>query len=336
MTAQLIEQANNIKCFRLSDEKGQFADILNYGGRIHKLCVFNKTGDLVDVVAGFNNIEEYQNSNPYFNAVIGRVANRIGGASFSLNGKTYHLNANEKGNQLHGGFNGFDSKIFDSQIEDNALVLSYTSADGEEGYPCKLHVKVKYSFYNGSLKIEYSAKADGDTHCNLTNHAYFNLDGSFDKPIYDTELYLNASRMLEIDDDLIPTGNILDIRNTPCDFKVAKKIGRDINCDYKPLKQGGGYDFAFILDDNKSLSASAYSKTSGICLETYTDAPSIQFYSGNFLDGINGKRTINYRGAFCLETQGYPSACNIEAFPSTLLKEGDTFQRTTIYTFSLK
>lgn len=336
MTIQLIEQVNNIKCFRLSDEKGQFADILNYGGRIHKLCVFNKEGELIDVVVGFNGIEEYQNSNPYFNAVIGRVANRIGGASFTIDGKVYKLNANENGNQLHGGFSGFDSKIFDSEITDNALVLSYTSPDGEEGYPCNLYVKVKYSFNNGSLKLEYSAKSDGDTHCNLTNHAYFNLDGNFENPIYDTELYLNASRMLEIDDSLIPTGNILDITNTPCDFKKVKPIGQDINCDYKPLKQGGGYDFAFILDNNDGVVASAYSKKSGILLETYTDAPSIQFYSGNFLDGIDGKKKINYRGAFCLETQGYPSACNIRAFPSTLLKKGDEFHRTTIYTFSLK
>lgn len=336
MAVQLIEQVKDIKCFRLSDEKGQYADIINYGGRIHKLCVFNKYGELIDVVAGFKSIDDYKAPNPYFNAVIGRVANRIGGASFTLDSKTYKLNSNENGNQLHGGLNGFDSKLFESRIVNNSLILSYLSTDGEEGYPGNLFAEIKYTFENSSLKIEYSAKTDKDTHCNLTNHAYFNLDGAFERDICDTELYLNSSNMLEIDNQLIPTGNILDIRNTPCDFRNPKTIGRDINCKYKPLEQGGGYDFAFVLDNNDGVVASAYSDKSGILLETYTDAPSIQFYSGNFLDGIDGKKKINFRGAFCLETQGYPSACNIEAFPSTLLKVGDCFKRETIYSFSIK
>lgn len=336
MTVRLIEQVQGIKCFRLSDEKGQFADILNYGGRIHKLCILNNKGDLVDVVAGFNNILDYQNPNPYFNAVIGRVANRIGNACFTINGKEYKLNANEKENQLHGGLNGFDKKLFNCEIKGDSLVLYYLSPDGEEGYPGNLSAEVAYTFKNGSLTIEYRAKTDKTTHCNLTNHAYFNLDGSFDAPIYDTELYLNSSKMLEIDNNLIPTGGLLNIIDTPCDFKRTKPIGRDIEKEYQPLKQAGGYDFAFILDDNNSLSASAYSNKSGILLEVHTDAPSIQFYSGNFLDGIDGKKKINYRGCFCLETQGYPSACNREGFPSTLLKEDECFIRTTKYSFSTK
>lgn len=324
-----------IKTYRLDDEKGNFAEIISYGARIHRLCVKNRRGKLVEVLAGFDSAKEYLGDNPYFNAVIGRVANRIGGAEFSLDGQHYTLFKNDGNNHLHGGKEGFDRKMWDSEIADGALVLSRFSPHGEEGYPSDLFITVKYTFRNGELQIEYNAKADNTTLCNLTNHAYFNLSG-FEKNVLEEIVFIDSTRITAIDDQLIPNGDILDISDSSYDFSKRKAIGKDIFDSGKFLDTADGYDFNYVLDGTGyRLVADAYSPCSGIKMEVFTDMPCMQFYTGNFLNGLVGRKLYTKHSAFCMETQLYPNACNIEHFPSVTLKKGEFFKSKTSYKFSV-
>lgn len=335
MDIKKIGVFDGIELYRISDGES-FAEIITYGARIHKLCVSDKNGNLQDVVLGFNSPEEYRKENPYFNAVVGRVANRIGGASFTLDGKKYNLSVNERGNQLHGGLEGFDRKIFTAEILSDGLELSYYSPDGEEGYPANLCVKVKYSFSNNALKITYSAFADSTTHCNLTNHAYFNLNGDF-SPITNHFLTIKSNSLTDIDNELIPNGKIVNIENTIYDFSKGQYIGKHLKDHDRLMDIGGGYDFNYIFSDNNGAVCSAYSEKTGIVMNVYTDRPCVQFYSGNFLDGsVQGKAIFNMHTGFALETQGYPNACNIESFPTTRLEKGKTFNSETVYAFEIK
>lgn len=318
------------------------AEIINYGARIHKLFVKDINGVSQDIVAGFDEMEGFMGDNPYFNATIGRVANRIGGGKFTLNGKEYTLYNNDNDiNHLHGGKEGFDRKIFDSEIiEENGvqkLKFTYLSVDGEEGYPGNLQVEVKYSITNDSeLNIEYLANTDADTLCSLTNHAYFNLSGNFDEGILDHYVKIKASGITLIDDGLIPDGAILNVKNTVFDFNEYKTIGQDINSNDPMLKICGGYDVNFVLkNDLTSSVAEAYSTKSKIKMEVYTVEPCMQLYTGNFLDGLKGKTTYYKNAAFCMETQGYPNACNVPSFKSMELKKGETYKTNTTYKFSL-
>ena len=335
MDIKKVGNFDDIELYRLSDGES-FVEIITYGARIHKICVPDRWGDIQDVVLGFNNPLEYKSENPYFNAVVGRVANRIGGASFTIDGKKYSLSKNEKGNQLHGGIEGFDKKIFAAKIVDDGLELSYTSADGEEGYPASLSVMVKYSFENNALKIEYTAVSDGTTHCNLTNHAYFNLNGDF-SPITNHFVKINSVAMTDVDDDLIPNGKLLDVNGTDYGLVGGRMISSAIKVDDRLMNIGGGFDFNYILSNNFGEACSVTCPDSGIVMKVYTDRPCVQFYTGNFLDGsINGKATFQKHSGFCLETQGYPNACNIPTFPTTLLKKGEIFHSQTTYAFETK
>lgn len=335
MDIRKVGNFDDIELYRLSNGDS-FVEIITYGARIHKICVPDRYGDIQDVVLGFNNPLEYKGENPYFNAVVGRVANRIGGASFTLDGKEYNLSKNEKGNQLHGGIQGFDKKIFSAKIVDDGLELSYLSADGEEGYPANLSVTVKYSFQNNALKIEYTAVSDGTTHCNLTNHAYFNLNGDF-SPITNHVVTINSVVLTDVDNDLIPSGKMLDIAETPYCLKGGRMLSDALKFDNRLMNIGGGFDFNYVLTDNLGVACSAFSPESGILMKVFTDRPCVQFYSGNFLDGsINGKATFNKHSGFCLETQGYPNACNIPIFPTTVLKKGESFHSQTTYAFEIK
>lgn len=338
MKTEFISKTNTgIELYRLENDNGMSVQIMTYGARIHKLFVPNKCGEFIDAVAGFEDLEEYKNDHgTYFNAIIGRVGNRIGGAEFELDGKKYPLYKNDGSNHLHGGKEGFDKKLWIASVGDGAsLTLTYLSKDGEEGYPGNLQVQVTYSLTNDNeLKISYQATGDSDTPCSLTNHAYFNLNGGF-KSVLDHEIYINSSSLTAVDGELIPHGDILEIEGTAFDFGTPKKLGRDIKADEPMLKAARGYDFNYILRGGDGEAARAYSNESGVKMSVYTDAPCMQFYTGNFLDGFVGKKVYPYQSAFCMETQGYPNACNVPSFPSMILRAGDIYKTTTVYKFEV-
>lgn len=338
-TQYLGQTESGIGIYELENDNGMRVQFISYGARIHKLFVPDRNGKPIDIVAGFENPDEYKNDRgTYFNAVIGRVGNRIGGASFELEGKTYKLFANDGKNHLHGGREGFDKKLWNADILDGAgIAFSYISEDGEEGYPGNLRVKVTYTLSNdNALSILYEAQSDADTLCSLTNHAYFNLDGRF-VSILDHEVFIDAQYLTSVDSELIPDGGLIPVKGTPFDFSDIKTIGRDINADEPLLKIArGGYDFNYVLRGGANPVATAYSQRSGVFMSVYTDLPCMQFYTGNFLDGFEGKTEYPYQSAFCMETQGYPNACNVPSFPSMLLKANEKYLTQTKYAFSVK
>ncbi len=332
MSVKFISESDGIKKFALENKNSVKAEIITYGARIFKL--FLPVGDGIDVVAGFNTPSEFKGDNPYFNAVIGRVCNRIAKARFTLADKTYHLYANDGENHLHGGKGGFDRKIWDAEIVGDVLRLRLTSPDMQEGYPGTLKVTVDYELTDGNeLKLTYRAKSDKDTICNLTNHAYFNLDGDFES-VLNHIVTINADFITTVDDELIPSGDLTRVDGTPYDFKEPKKIGKDISVETKMLTAARGYDFNYVLNRTKNMPcATVYSEKSGVKMSVFTDEPCMQFYTGNFLDGIKGKKTYGYQSAFCMETQNYPNACNVPSFKSTVLKKGEEYFSTTTYKF---
>lgn len=327
--------------YTLSNTSGMQVSIINYGGAISKLIVPDKNGQPGDVVFGFENLEGFlQKTNPYFGGLIGRYGNRIAKARFTLDGKTYNLPANNGENSLHGGEKGFDKVYWtiEKMPGDSSLKLTYKSPDGEQGYPGNLDVTVLYTLSAANeLKIEYSAITDKPTPVNLTSHAYFNLSAGADSTILGHELMLKAAEYTPVDEALIPTGKLEEVKDGPMDFNNPKPIGRDIT------QVKGGYDHNWVLNrtgPGLELAASLYHPGSGRFMEVFTTEPGIQFYSGNFLDGTltntKGQTKYGLHGALCLETQHFPDGPNQPAFPSTLLKPGETYQHTCIYKFSVK
>jgi len=317
------------------------AEILSYGAIVRSIIVSDKNSTKKDVVLGYDDIDSYKNATCYFGAIIGRYANRIGDAKFSLNGKTYSLFNNDNGNSLHGGKSGFNDKIWDAEIiGDNSLKLTLFSPDGDENYPANLAVSVTYSIIDGSaLEIKYSAKADNDTIINLTNHAYFNLDGEGSGSITHTLLQIDADAVTPVSNKIVATGEILNVKNTPFDFLNFKSIGKDIESSHPQIIIGKGYDINFCLNNSGFRKvSSAISKNSGIKLETYTDALGMQLYTANYVSGEKGKNghIYNEREAFCLETQNYPNAINITSFPNSILKKDQVFTSKTVYKFSVE
>jgi len=333
-----------IEKYTLTNANGMKAEVITMGGDIISLTAPDKDGKFEDIVLGYTSPELYE-SNPYFfGAIIGRYGNRIAKGKFSLDGKEYQLTLNDGPNSLHGG-KGFDKHVWTAEpIEGDApsIKLSYTAKDGEEGYPGNLKVTVTYVLTNeNALEIKYEAETDKKTIVNLTQHSYFNLSGKF-KTILDHELELKADKFLPVDATLIPTGELKAVAGTPFDFTTAKEIGKDINATDDQLKKGGGFDHCWVFTDSSNKVkevASVYHKASGRFMQVYTDQPSIQFYSGNFLDGTKpAKGGGNYekRSGLCLETQHYPDAPNQAKFPSTVLNPGEKYSTTTIYKFSAK
>lgn len=327
--------------YTLSNTSGMQVSIINYGGAISKLIVPDKNGQPGDVVFGFENLEGFlQKTNPYFGGLIGRYGNRIAKARFTLDGQTYMLPANNGENSLHGGEKGFDKVYWniEKMSGDSSLKLTYKSPDGEQGYPGNLDVTVLYTLSSANeLKIEYNAVTDKPTPVNLTSHAYFNLSAGTDSTILGHELMLNAAQYTPVDEALIPTGKLEEVKGGPMDFNNPKLIGRDIT------EVKGGYDHNWVLSrkgPGLELAASLYHPGSGRFMEVFTTEPGIQFYSGNFLDGTltntKGQTKYGLHGALCLETQHFPDGPNQPAFPSTLLKPGETYQHTCIYKFSVK
>ena len=333
-----------IEKYTLTNANGMKAEVITLGGDIISLTAPDKDGKFEDIVLGYTSPELYE-SNPYFfGAIIGRYGNRIAKGKFSLDGKEYQVTVNDGPNSLHGG-KGFDKKVWTAEpVEGDApaIKLSYTAKDGEEGYPGNLKVMVTYTLNNdNALEIKYEAETDKKTVVNLTQHSYFNLSGKF-RTILDHELELKADKFLPVDATLIPTGELKAVAGTPFDFTTAKEIGKDINATDDQLKKGGGFDHCWVFTDSSNKVkevASVYHKASGRFMQVYTDQPSIQFYSGNFLDGTKpAKGGGNYekRSGLCLETQHYPDAPNQPKFPTTVLSPGEKYSTTTIYKFSAK
>ncbi len=326
-----------IKAYTLTDGVIE-VEILQLGATVLSIKVPDKNGNKIDVCLGYSSIEEYLQNEGYIGSTIGRVANRIGGASFNLNGKNYKIGANDNGNSLHGGINGFDKKIWKAEENGEQLILSCFSPDKEEGFPADLNVKVCFLVHNGGLKIDYSAQSNADTLVNLTNHTYFNLSGENSGDILDTSLFIDSDYITPVDNLLIPIGEFRQVKNTPFDFNSFKPIGQDVDNDDEQLKYGDGYDINYLLN-GKGLRkiAEAKSPKTGIKMQVISDQIGLQFYSGNMMKGYEGKSKTNYnkRYGFCLETQGVPNAVNCPAFPDITLKKGETYKTTTIYKFSI-
>ena len=335
----------NIDLYTLRNAKGVEAKITNLGGILVSLKVPDRNGKFDDVVLGFNDLDSYLKPHPYFGALIGRYGNRIAKGRFTLNGVEYKLAVNNGENHLHGGIKGFDKVIWagrESRTKAGpAVVLTYLSKDGEEGYPGNLNVTVVYTLTNNNeLKIDYSATTDKDTVINLTHHSYFNLAGEGNGDILNHRVLINATRFLPTDPGSIPTGELRKVTGTPFDFLKLTAIGARINQEEEQLKLGNGYDHTWIINgrpETLRLAAQAFDPTSSRRMQVWTTEPGMQFYTGNFLDGtLTGKSGKIYqrRYGFCFETQHYPDSPNQPAFPTTTLKKGTTYRSTTIYRFS--
>ena len=332
--------------YRLKNKNGLEAAIADYGATLVSLKVPDRQGKLADVVLGYDDALRYQKGAAYFGATVGRYGNRIAKGKFVLNGVTYTLATNNGPNHLHGGVTGFSKKFWQAResAAGDSLMLSYTSKDGEEGYPGNLKVTVTYTLTDqNELRIDYSATTDKATVVNLTNRSYFNLTGDPQKDILQHQLMLHASRFTPVDSGLIPTGELRSVKGTPFDFTKSTAIGARIGQDDEQLKPGRGYDHNFVLDKGKTEQpvnvAEVYEPGSGRVLEVSTTEPGIQFYTGNYLEGSpKGKGGIAYRprAGFCLETQHFPDSPNQAAFPSTTLNPGQSYRTTTIYRFSVR
>lgn len=326
--------------YTLRNPSGMEMRVLNYGGTITHLITSDKEGQMGDVILGFDSLEGYLlDNNPYFGCLVGRYANRIAFARFELDGEEYSLAANNDENSLHGGIKGFDKVFWDIDVlpGDSSLLLRYSSPDGEEGYPGNLEVEVIYSLTsNNELLIEYKASTDKPTPVNLTNHCYFNLSAGEDATIENHQLLINASRFTEVNESLIPTGELPAVANTPMDFLELRRIGDDMT------EVQGGYDHNWVLDDMSGQLTKAgelYHPASGRLMEIFTTEPGLQFYAGNFLDGtLMGKegRIYQKHGGLCLEAQHFPDSPNQPDFPNTILQPGEEYRQTTIYKFSTR
>ena len=356
-TNELLSEKNfqaNVKgkqtaLYTLKNRNGMVVQLTNYGARVVALYVKDKSQHLQDVVWGYPSIQEYLHSSDiYCGPIVGRFGNRIGKGQFSLDGKNYQLTLNNHGNHLHGGTNGFESKVWDAQfiktkVGKEAVKMSYLSLDGEEGYPGNLKISVTYSLTDSNeLRIEYEATTDAPTVINPTSHCYFNLHGTSSKSTNSHILQINADKYTPTDSLLIPTGEIASLNRTPLDFRTPTEIRKRINDSFEALKFGKGYDHNFIAnkkDGGLSLLATVYEPSTGIVMKVMSDQPAIQFYSGNFMNGKDkGKRNEkhNYRTGIALEAQNYPDSPNNSNFPSSVLRPGEKYKQTTIYQFEVK
>lgn len=337
------KNGENVYCYKLDNGKGLAAEILSLGGIVKNIYVERPDGEKVDIVLGRNSLEEYENNEGYLGASVGRHANRIAKSEFELNGQIYHVGANENGNSLHGGFIGFDKKVWDVEEHDGeepSIVLSLVSPDGDEGFPGTLKVQVIYTLtkYN-SFNIHYIAESDKDTICNLTNHSYFNLNGHASGTVRNQVLQMNASFFTPNTDECMPTGEVWSVEGTPFDFREPKSIGQDIDSDYEQNKMFGGYDHNMIIEGRGFRTfASAVGLETGIVMEVKSDLPAVQLYTANCLEEGNYKNGAKYgkHCGFCLETQYFPNSMAHSHYPNPILRKGEKFDSVTEYIFTAK
>jgi len=335
---------SSVEIFTLSDGEYE-ARITTYGGVLVSLKAPDRNGKVGDIVLGFDQVDGYVAnfngpSDAFFGALIGRYANRIGHARFTLDGQQYSLPRNNGENTLHGGPHGFNNVVWQARTVENGIELTYNSKDGEEGFPGTLTATVRYTLVGGDLRIAYSATTDKPTVVNLTNHSYFNLAGQGD--ILKHQLTLHASRFTPVDAGLIPTGELKSVESSPFDFRTSTAIGARINANDEQLLLGHGYDHNWVLDGKQPTpreAAELYDPMSGRVLKVLTDQPGVQFYSGNFLDGsIKGKSGVPYElhAGLCLETQHFPDSPNHPDFPTTELKPGERYHTVTVFRMSTR
>ena len=342
----VLPSGDSVHVFTLTNANGIELRAIDYGGLVISLKTPDKTGALSDIVLGYDNIDGYLKSTPYFGALVGRYGNRIARGKFTVDGATYTLAVNNGVNALHGGRKGFDKVMWQAESsQDSAgahVAFSYVSKDGEEGYPGTLKARVMYTLTNANeFAIEYHATTDKATPINLTQHSYFNLAGGGD--VLAHQLSLNADAFTPVDSTLIPTGVLQPVASTPFDFRKPTAIGAHINDVDAQLKIAGGYDHNFVInraagDTSLVHTARVVEPTTGRTLDVATTEPGVQFYTGNFLDGsITGKggHVYQHRNGFCLETQHFPNSPNQPSFPSTILTPGATYHTRTVYTFGV-
>lgn len=326
--------------YTLENKRGMKAQVTNFGAILVRLMVPNKKGEVVDVVAGYDKLEDYFGNGCHFGATIGPNANRIGGAQFTLNGKTYKLAVNDGKNNLHSDYDkSFEKLVWDVTEKDNSVTFNVKMKDGAVGFPGNIAASVTYTLTdNDELQLSYHAESDQDTIINLTNHSYFNLQGHGSGSILNEKLWLNADNYTENGPGAIPTGKILPVKGTPMDFTNPRRVGDDIDADYLPLNISGGYDQNWVLNDydgNIRLIARVDDEAAYRSMEVYTDLPGVQFYAGNFINDHTGKDGAQYgkRCALCLETQYFPDSANKPNFPSSVFGPDREYNTTTIYKF---
>jgi aldose 1-epimerase len=317
--------------------------IMTFGARIQSVVTPDKNGQKADVVLGHPDIAGYEaDKSTYFGAVVGRYGNRIAKGQFTIAGKSYQVPVNNNGQSLHGGTDGFDQRVWTAKVIPNGVEMTLVSPDGDQGYPGTLTAHVRYTLQGHDLHLDYSATTDKPTVTNLTNHSYFNLAGEGNGTILNQQITINADRYTPVDSVLIPTGNLPAVAGTPFDFRTPHAIGERIDATNDQLKIAGGYDHNWVLNGANGtlkVAAKVVDPTSGRTLTVSTTQPGVQFYTGNFLvdgaiTGTSGKKYAR-RGAFCLETQHFPDSPNHPAFPTTLLKPGETLHTTTVFSFGV-
>ena len=331
--------------YTLINKNGLSASFLDLGGIWVSMMAPDKTGAMADVVLGYDTVEAYLGNGGHLGEIVGRNANRIGKAQFTLNGTLCRLTANDGPNNLHSGTDYYRNRVWDAAIREtddgvSELCLSLQSPDGDQGYPGNARISVSYTLTDeNELKIQYYMICDQDTVANMTNHAYFNMAGHQSGSAMGQEVWIDADAVTAADAESIPTGEIRPVKGTPMDFTQMKPIGRDIDADYDQLRYGGGYDHNWVLNHEPgtfSLCAKACDTASARAMEVYTDLPGVQFYTGNFLEArLPGKDGILYhkREGYCFETQYHPDSVNRLEFPSPFLKEGNEYRTTTVYKF---
>lgn len=333
--------------YTLINKKGMSVSLTDFGANIVNVIVADKKGKFDDVVLGYDNVTGYEGNAPGYGSFIGRHANRIGGASFELNGVKYDLEKNDGDNNLHSGLKSYNKFLYEVETfeeEDaDSIEFSRLSPHMEQGFPGNLDISVTYTLTDDNeLVIEYLAVSDKDTIVNLTNHSYFNLSGHDSGSVLEHKVFLDADHFTPTDDALIPTGEIREVEGTPMDFRTLKSIGQDINADYEPLVQAGGYDHNYVLNISGSeveRVAELVDDNSGRIMEVFTNMPGLQLYTGNFISGEEaGKKNFKYqkRGGVCFETQYYPDSCNKPEFPSCVLKAGNEYDFVTVFKFGTK
>ena len=330
----------DVVVYALTGTKGMTASFMNYGANLLTLFVPDKNGKTKDIVLGYEHLEDYFTNDAFFGCSVVPCGNRIGDAKFELDGVTYELEKNDGKNNLHGGTPGYHQVMYQAAVGDNSVTFTRVSPDGEQGYPGNLDVSLTYTLTDDNeLKLHYVTKSDKNTLCNLTNHSYFNLKGHKGGQITDHIVTIKANGFTATSDDLIPDGTIVDVTDTPMDFRKPRCVGDDIDSDYPPIVLAGGYDHNYVLDKPEGTFAKVAEvteKESGRTMEVYTDLPGMQLYSGNFIENEKGKdgQTYTKRTGICFETQFFPNSINVKSFTPCVIKAGETFESETMYKFS--
>jgi aldose 1-epimerase len=334
-----------IEIFTLTNATGIEVRAMSYGATLVSIRTPDRAGQFADIALGFDRLDDYVTRSRFFGALVGRYGNRIGNARFAIDGQTFRLAANNGPNHLHGGLKGFDKVVWSGKPFERegaiGVTFTYTSRDGEEGYPGTLQTTVVYTLTAANeLIVDYTATTDQPTIVNLTQHSYFNLAGEGRGDVLNHELMLNADRFTPVDAGQIPTGELTPVAGTPFDFRSPARIGARIDAEHPQLKIGSGYDHNFVLNGGSGLrlAARVVDPVSGRTLQVDTTEPGVQLYTGNKLTGATGKAGHVYgpRSGFCLETQHFPDSPNKPNFPSTIVRPGETFRSKTVFTFGVQ